>query len=102
MHEALARGAEVQGYYLNGDEDTVRALVAGLLENRGRYGYMACPCRLATGDIKRDRDIICPCSYRDPDLKEYGACYCALYVSKDVREGTAPLRCIPDRRPCAF
>jgi len=46
-----------------------------------------------------DRDIICPCDYRDPDVKEYGCCYCALYVRKDVFEGKTSTQPIPERRP---
>ncbi|WP_371415206.1 rubredoxin-like domain-containing protein, partial [Methanogenium sp. MK-MG] len=36
---------------------------------------------------------------RDQDIIDYGICYCALYVSKDVAAGTTPVSCIPDRRP---
>ena len=43
---------------------------------------MCCPCRLAAGDREWDRDIICPCVYREPDVAEYGSCYCNLYVSR--------------------
>jgi ferredoxin-thioredoxin reductase catalytic chain len=73
--------------------------VDGLLTNEDRYGYWACPCRLASGDKQRDLDIICPCDYRDPDLYDWGACYCALYVSEDVLEGKRQLQSIPERRP---
>ncbi len=64
-----------------------------------RYGYPACPCRLASGIAAEDRDIVCPCDYRDPDLADYGACYCALYVSQAVLEGRRNLESIPERRP---
>jgi len=58
-----------------------------------------CPCRLADGTFEFDRDIICPCHYRDPDVEEFGTCYCALYVRKDVFEGRTPIQPIPERRP---
>ncbi len=60
---------------------------------------MNCPCRLASGDREADRDIICPCDYREPDVKEYGSCYCNLYVSKEWNEGTVPNVPVPERRP---
>ena len=41
--------AEAGGYHLNPDKDFTRDLVEGLLVNEGRYGYRACPCRLASG-----------------------------------------------------
>ena len=74
-------------------------LLEGLLINKERYGYMCCPCRLAARDREADRDIICPCDYREPDVKEYGSCYCNLYVSKEWNEGTVPNVPVPERRP---
>ena len=98
-YRILDRDAEEGGYHLNPDVVFTRNLVRGLLVNERRYGYMACPCRIATGKRVEDIDIICPCDYRDPDLNEYGACYCALYVSGDVLAQKTPVRSIPERRP---
>jgi len=36
---------------------------------------MSCPCRLASGNRDWDRDIICPCIYREEDVRAYGRCY---------------------------
>ncbi|NIV37850.1 MAG: ferredoxin:glutaredoxin reductase, partial [Anaerolineae bacterium] len=72
--------------------------VEGLLINEERYGYWACPCRLADGDKQKDLDIICPCDYRDPDLLDWRACYCALYVSDEVLRGERELQPVPERR----
>ena len=91
--------ARTHGCYLNTDPDFLRNLLEGLQRNEERYGYPSCPCRLASGRFEIDRDIICPCDYRDPDVEEYGGCYCALYVRKDVYEGKAPLQPVPERRP---
>jgi ferredoxin-thioredoxin reductase catalytic subunit/rubredoxin len=91
--------AKSRGYFLNPDENFLKDLLEGLVENERRYGYPSCPCRIATGDFVLDRDIICPCDYRDADVEEYGACYCALYVRGDVFEGKTPLRPVPERRP---
>jgi ferredoxin-thioredoxin reductase catalytic subunit len=73
--------------------------VESLLINGARYGYWACPCRLASGLKQEDLDIICPCDYRDTDLNAYGACYCALYVSEEIKRGEAEAHSIPERRP---
>jgi len=97
--QRLAREAEEGGYHLNPDVDFTRELLDGLLVNEGRYGYRACPCRLASGDRAQDLDLICPCDYRDPDLDEFGACYCALYVSAEIARGEAAAMPIPERRP---
>jgi ferredoxin-thioredoxin reductase catalytic subunit len=91
--------AKTYGYYLHPDPQFLQDLLEGLRKNEERYGYPACPCRVATGNLELDRDILCPCDYRDPDVAEYGACYCALYMRKDLYEGKTPINPIPERRP---
>ncbi len=91
--------ARTNGCYLNPDKDFLNDLFNGLKTNEERYGYPSCPCRLATGEFELDRDINCPCDYRDPDVKEFGACYCALYVSRDISEGKVAIKPVPERRP---
>lgn len=91
--------AKSRGYYLHPDPDFLKDLLEGLKRNEERYGYPSCPCRLASGKLELDRDIICPCDYRDPDVEEFGACYCALYVRKDVFEGEIQVPPVPERRP---
>ena len=95
----LKKEAEAGGYHLNPDVEFTKDLVKGLLTNQKRYGYWACPCRLASGNKEGDLDIICPCDYRDPDLSDYGTCYCSLYVSQAVLNGEKKLGSIPERRP---
>jgi ferredoxin-thioredoxin reductase catalytic subunit len=97
----LERDAAAAGYHLNPDREFTRELVRGLLANQERYGYWACPCRLAGGEKSDDLDIICPCDYRDADLNEFASCYCALYVSQEVAEGKRQAAPIPERRPPA-
>jgi ferredoxin-thioredoxin reductase catalytic chain len=91
--------AKTNGCYLNPDSDFLQDLLEGLQKNIERYGYQSCPCRLASGKFELDRDIICPCDYRDPDVTEYDQCYCSLYVSKNVHDGKASIHPIPERRP---
>jgi ferredoxin-thioredoxin reductase catalytic chain len=91
--------ARTYGYFLHPDPDFLNDLIEGLRKNEERYGYPSCPCRLATGNFEVDRDIICPCDYRDPDVQEFGCCYCALFMRKDLYEGKTPIRPVPERRP---
>jgi ferredoxin-thioredoxin reductase catalytic chain len=95
----LKHEAESGGYFLNPDPEFTKNLVRGLVKNEKRYGYRACPCRLASGKKDEDLDIICPCNYRDPDLTDYKACYCALYVSEAVAGGKEHSAPVPERRP---
>jgi ferredoxin-thioredoxin reductase catalytic chain len=97
--DRLDREAERSGYHLNPDRQFTLGLMEGLLANEARHGYQACPCRLASGVREEDLDIVCPCDYRDPDLSDFGACYCALYVSREVKEGRKKAVRIRDRRP---
>ncbi len=101
LYELLKRTAEAGGYRLNPDVEFTKELARGLIVNQARYGYMSCPCRLASGEKDDDRDIVCPCDYRDPDINRHGACYCALYVSDSVLRGEKELTSIPERRPPA-
>jgi ferredoxin-thioredoxin reductase catalytic subunit len=99
LFETLRKIQEPKGYFFHPDKDFVLELLSSLLVNKERYGYMSCPCRLASGDKERDRDIMCPCVYRAPDVEQYGSCYCALYVTKEWREGVVPHEYVPERRP---
>ena len=99
LYENLRKVQEAKGYYFNKDKAKTFELLEGLIVNKDRYGYMACPCRLASGDREWDKDIICPCVYREPDVEEYGSCYCSLYVSQAWNEGKVPQQYVPERRP---
>jgi len=99
VYERLNKYAESHGYHLNPDIEFTKDLIKSLLINQNRYGYWACPCRLASGKKEEDLDIICPCDYRDADVKEFGACYCALYVSQVIKDGEKQAESIPERRP---
>ena len=99
LYEMLKKSQEPKGYYFSNDQEHVFELLEALLVNRERYGYMCCPCRLSSGDRESDKDIICPCVYREPDVKEYGSCYCNLYESREWNKGTVSREYVPERRP---
>jgi ferredoxin-thioredoxin reductase catalytic subunit len=99
LYEALKIFNEPKGYFFNRDMETTLFLLDGLLKNKDRYGYMACPCRLSHQDRQKDRDIVCPCEYREPDIQEFGSCYCGLYVSADWNEDKIEHVQVPERRP---
>jgi ferredoxin-thioredoxin reductase catalytic subunit len=99
LYETLRKTQEPRGYFFSRDRERTMELLEALLINRKRYGTMTCPCRLASGNREWDRDIICPCLYREPDVEEFGSCYCNLYVSREWREGKVPHTPVPERRP---
>ncbi len=99
LYKILKKSQETKGYYFNKDRKRVINLLQGLLINKERYVYMCCPCRLAADDREWDKDIICPCAYREQDVAEYGSCYCNLYVSREWNEEKIPHVYVPERRP---
>lgn len=82
LYEMLKKTQEPKGYYFNTDKERIFDLLKALLVNKDRYGYMACPC-----------------VYREPDIEEYGSCYCNLYVSTEWNDKKIPHRYVPERRP---
>ena len=99
LYERMKKVQEAKGYYFNKDKERTFELLEALLENKARYGYMGCPCRLLSGDRDADRDIICPCVYSVPDIEEFGSCYCNLYVSEAWNENKISREYVPERRP---
>lgn len=99
LHELLRDINEKKGYFFNRNKEKTYELLRGLLTNKDRYGYMACPCRLAAGEQAQDKDIICPCEYRKPDVAEFGSCYCGLYVSEEWNTNAIEHSRVPERRP---
>ncbi|MFH0823527.1 MAG: ferredoxin-thioredoxin reductase catalytic domain-containing protein, partial [Pseudomonadota bacterium] len=56
LYDALKQIQEKKGYYFNVDKQRVFELLDALLVNKERYGYMSCPCRLASGKRENDKD----------------------------------------------
>ena len=47
LYDMMKKAQEPKGYFFNKDKDWVLSILADLLVNKERYGYMCCPCRLA-------------------------------------------------------
>jgi ferredoxin-thioredoxin reductase catalytic chain len=99
LYDMMRKVQEPRGYFFNKNKTWVLEILKDLLTNKERYGYMSCPCRLASGDRERDKDIVCPCVYRTDDVKEYGSCYCNLYVSTEWNDGLVERQYVSERRP---
>jgi ferredoxin-thioredoxin reductase catalytic chain len=93
--------AKAGGYRLNPDREISEGIIEGIAANEQALGYWRCPCRMSNGDRSQDLDIICPCAYRDADLRDYGRCYCALYVGQGYLDRGSPGDPIPERRPAS-
>lgn len=99
LYEMLRKVQEPKGYFFNPDRELVFDLLRSLLVNKERYGYMSCPCRLASGDKEHDRDIMCPCVYTHPRRGPVRKLLlCALRLEGVDRRGD-PHEYVPERRP---
>ena len=100
MFAEMKKIADEEGYQFNPNTEELNDILKGLWNNKHRYGYLSCPCRMPNGVIADDMDIICPCNYRDADIAEYGCCLCTLYVSEDW--ANRKYEPIPERRPLEY
>lgn len=100
LYLALKNVQEKKGYYFNPNlAGMTFPILEQLLVNKQRYGYLLCPCRLTSGSKELDEDLLCPCDYREPDVAEFGSCYCGLYLSKEEAENHQEEIVVPERRP---
>jgi len=99
MIEYINKVCETNNWILNKDDVMFNDLIDGLVSNKKEIGYQSCPCRLATGNRDLDRDLICPCDYAKPDIEEFGACYCNLYMTADFYDRDVVYIVVPERRP---
>jgi len=88
-----------QKWRLNPDREFLDTLIDGLLEKHNQYGYFLCPCRESWNDREKDSDVICPCSYAQQDIKEFGHCFCGLYLSEKFLKSGKEVEGIDERRP---
>ncbi|MEK7080715.1 MAG: ferredoxin-thioredoxin reductase catalytic domain-containing protein [Patescibacteria group bacterium] len=65
---------------LNLDKKVVESIMNGLKRNEEKYGKRYCPCRRVTGNEAEDAKIICPCIYREEEVKKDNKCLCGLFV----------------------
>ncbi|RLD30656.1 MAG: hypothetical protein DRI73_10060, partial [Bacteroidetes bacterium] len=89
--------AKHRQWFINPDSSFRKKLEDGLSVNFKRYGFYNCPCRDTDGG-KENKDIACPCRYAENDIKEWGQCFCGLYVSEEFYNNRVELGSIPERR----
>ncbi len=69
------------GFKLNPNEEIVRALAKGVLNNEIKYGLKFCPCRIRTKNRDKDLKLICPCNFKSQkNWQEKEECWCSLFV----------------------
>ncbi len=81
LRKEIEKYALKVGIKVNPDEKIVQELIKGLLAKRKKYGENYCPCRVVSGDKKKDEEIICPCVFHRGEIGLKGNCLCLLFVS---------------------
>jgi len=74
--------ADSKGFKLNPNEKALRAVVTAILKKQKKDGANYCPCRLLTGDLEKDKEIVCPCVFHEEEVKTLGHCLCRLFFKK--------------------
>ena len=82
----IEKYADVAGLALNPDKERVNQLIKGLMANERKWGFRYCPCRVVTGDKKKDAKNICPCYWHKKELEQQGHCLCKLFFTKEKAE----------------
>lgn len=77
--------SEKRGYRLNPDPERVKELIEETAQNYVEFGARYCPCmtKRLTGDKKADARRICPCIWHKEDIRQFGTCYCGLFVTPE-------------------
>jgi len=78
------------GFKFNTDEGFVEQLLSTEIGILDEAGDVYCPCRLRSGDPKKDAEIVCPCIA--VNLREFSArkkCWCGLFIRADVADGAS-------------
>jgi ferredoxin-thioredoxin reductase catalytic subunit len=76
--------AKAHGYRLSSEEKRLDGVIRGLARNKQRFGSRYCPCRIRSGDVEKDKSIVCPCIYHEQEIKDQGSCHCNLFFSEET------------------
>lgn len=82
LTKQMQKHAEDNGIQLNPDEDTTNRIIGLLARNAEEKGKAYCPCRVLSGDAKKDDMIVCPCVYHMGEIELQGRCHCNLFWKK--------------------
>jgi len=76
--------ARKNGWILNPDERVVAVVIRGIARNEMKLGARYCPCRIRSGNPKKDKALVCPCAYHQGEVGKEGHCHCNLFFRKDT------------------
>lgn len=80
LRKNIMKEGEKFGYVFSKDKKRVGQILDLLLMKKEKAGEHYCPCRVLTGDKKKDEEIICVCK---PVRLKKEDCKCGLFVKKE-------------------
>lgn len=81
IRERLEKYVTGKSFGFNPDSKTVDTILGAMAKKKEKFGEEYCPCRVLSGDKKKDADIICPCIYHLAELEADGFCHCHLFTT---------------------
>lgn len=78
--------AKSAGIKLNPERERAEITARGLMKNKRENGACYCPCRIVTGNKKKDEEIICPCVFHRGEIELEGHCRCLLFFAKEIKK----------------
>jgi ferredoxin-thioredoxin reductase catalytic chain len=89
FRDAIERFTVGNEFKVNPNEQRVKTLLEGMLNNENNHGMKYCPCRLIAKDFEQDLNLVCPCNFRIHETymdKEDGECWCGLFIRRQRNE----------------
>jgi len=74
--------ASKKGYILNPDEERMQKVVGLMTMNYNEFSKYYCPCK-QSHPLNPQKDVLCPCSVLDEEVKKDGHCFCRLFYRKE-------------------
>jgi len=80
LKKELQEYADKSGIHFNPNEKVVDGIIKSLLTRKEKMGDAYCPCRVPTGNVEKDKEIVCPCVFNRGEIGLQDHCHCNLFV----------------------
>lgn len=81
----LEKWLKTTPYRFNPETTVVDTIIRGIAIRKIKAGDEYCPCRVLTGDIKKDARVVCPCVFSKAEIENDGICLCQLFVGPNYK-----------------
>jgi ferredoxin-thioredoxin reductase catalytic subunit len=85
VRERLGKWVAGTPYRFNPETSIVDTIIRGIAIRKIKAGAEYCPCRVLTGDVKKDARVVCPCVFSKAEIENDGICLCHLFVGPNYK-----------------